>query len=130
MILYSTDREPGTLNSTTILKDSPYKIMWSRRDAFYVAPNVILKRRLDTLADYCKNFDKRILLFSKKDGVRSDIFWTRNPGELFWKQCMDLSETEGPNVWANVINTVYRNHQNDPGILVLGESQSLLYFHT
>lgn len=105
--------------------------MWNHGNAFYVAPNIILKRRLETLVDYCKSFDKRILLFSKKDGViRSDIFWTHSPGELFWKQCMDLSEQTDPNVWANVIDTVYHNHINDPGILVIGESQSLLYFYT
>jgi hypothetical protein len=129
MKVYSTDRVPG--HSATVLKESPYKIMWTRGNAFYVAPDVVLKTRLDALADYCKSFDKRILLFSKKNGViRSDIFWTRSPEELFWKQCVDLSEKTEPNVWANVIDTVYRNHLNDPGILVLGKTQSSLYFYT
>lgn len=121
--MYSTDRVPGAV----VLKESPYKIMWTRGNAFYVAPDIILKKHLDALADYCKTFDKRMLLFSKNNVIRSDIFWTRFPEELFWKQCMDLSE---PNVWANVIDTVYRNHTNDPGILVLGESQSSVYFYT
>lgn len=127
MKLYSTDR----VHNGVVLRDSPYKIMWNHGDAFYVAPNVILKKRLETLTDYCKSFNKKILLFSKKNGViRTDIFWTCSPGELFWKQCMDLSEQTDPNVWANVVDTVYRNHINDPGILVLGEPQSLLYFYT
>lgn len=126
MKMYSTDRVPGAV----VLKESPYKIMWTRGNAFYVAPDIILKKHLDALADYCKTFDKRMLLFSKNNVIRSDIFWTRFPEELFWKQCMDLSEQTEPNVWANVIDTVYRNHTNDPGILVLGESQSSLYFYT
>lgn len=127
MKLYSTD----SVHKAVVLKELPYKIMWERGNAFYVAPHVILKKSLETLADYCKSFDKRILLFSDKNSlIRSDIFWTRSPGELFWKQCMDLSDTGGPNVWANVVDAVYRQHTNDPGILVIGQSQSFLYFDT
>ena len=54
--MYSTDRVPGAV----VLKESPYKIMWTRGNAFYVAPDIILKKHLDALADYCKTFDKKI----------------------------------------------------------------------
>lgn len=129
MKVYSTDRLLGPV-STTVLKDSPYRIMWTR-GGFFVSPNLLLKKHLDTLEDYCLRFDKTVLLFSDPSGmIRADIFWTCSPGELFWKQCMDLSETEGPHQWASAIDTVYRNHKNDPGILVLGETQSRLYFST
>ena len=119
MKVYSTDRVPGVQN-TTVLKETPYEIMWTRGNGFYVSPRVILKKRLDTLVEYCLQFDKTILLFSNSNGgIRSDIFWTRSPGEPFWKECL---EQDG------VIDTVYRDHINDPGILVLSDAQSYLFF--
>ena len=129
MKVYSTDTIGKTM--TIVLKESPYNIMWTRGAGFYVNPTVTLKRRLDGLADYCVNFEKRILLFSNENGlIRSDIFWTRSPGELFWKQCMDLSDNTDPSLWSTVIDTVYRNHTKDTGILVLGDIQSSVFFYT
>lgn len=118
--MYSNGRILGV--KATVLRESGHQIMFSR-GGFFVDHHLQIHKDLSILVDNCRKYDKRILLFNRKGVIRDDVFWTSEPGDIFWRQCVDLEKND-----TNVLDKVYKMYINDPRILVINEHQSNLFF--
>lgn len=124
-MIYSNGHVSGV--KATVLSEPGPMIMW-KRGGFFINSSLVVHRNLQVFVDSCREYDKKILLFSRNGVIRDDVYWSV-PDELFWKQCMDLqAAAQQHTTWANVVDTVYRSRANDPCILVINEHQSKLFF--